>query len=87
MNAAVTRMRQTLRLVHRAEGQSAWDYGASQSRQVNSNMLGAADAMGCQCGPGRVASQRYTCVSCARFALYGRQLDERNADRARGAWR
>lgn len=85
--SVVTRLRQTLRLVHRADGQSAGDYGASQSRQVNSNILGAADAMGCRCGPGRVASPRYTCVSCARFALYGRQLEERNAYRARGAWR
>lgn len=43
-----------------------------------STMLGTAQ---CTCGPNRTASPRYTCVTCARFALIGRRIEAREAHR------
>lgn len=31
----------------------------------------------CHCGPGRVAGPDYVCVTCAKFALIGRRIEQR----------
>lgn len=60
---------QAARTAQGADGGNGW------TTSGYSTMFATSDA--CFCGPGRTAGQRYTCTTCARFARYGRQIEER----------
>lgn len=68
-------MRPKLEMAPQAVG-AAWGTGDGGlgSTGANGGMLGTA---ACHCGPGRTASPRYTCTTCARFALVGCRIQQR----------
>lgn len=73
-------MRQRLQVVPQAARTARGAEGGMGLSRTGSN-FNMLSTGACYCGAGRRSSPAYTCVTCAAFARYARQLEEREPHR------
>lgn len=71
-----TQMRQRLQVVPQAARTARGAEGGMGLSRTGSN-LSMLHTGACFCGAGRRASSRYVCITCARFARYAHEIEER----------
>ena len=70
-----------LKLVTPGPGGAAGVDGNTKGLSRTSPNLSTLATDPCMCGPGRTASNRYTCITCLGFARIGRRVEAREAHR------